>query len=100
MPTALKDLLSSKKFLTALVAAIVAGALLLGWHVDETTVGLILSPLLAAIVGQSVADIGKPAAEVQVKADEARITAPPAPPPVDLRQPYDPATVPIVGDVP
>lgn len=62
----MKDLLASKKFRASLIALVGMIAVKLG--VPETTVSeltLLVSPLLAYIVGQGVADIGKEAAKVE-----------------------------------
>ncbi len=61
MVQALTGLLGSKKAWMAVTGAIAAGAMRLGFDVDANTVGLILSPILTAIIGQGVADHGKPA---------------------------------------
>lgn len=58
---ALVGLLGSKKAWLAVTGAITAGLMRLGFDVDANTVGLVLSPLLTAIIGQGVADHGKPA---------------------------------------
>lgn len=57
---AVKPLLHSKKFQTAIVTAVTAGVTRLGFDIDANTVTLIISPLLAAILGQGVADLKKP----------------------------------------
>ena len=59
----MKDLLRSKKFRVALLALVGGIAVKLG--MPETTVEeliALVSPLLAYIVGQGIADVGKPAA--------------------------------------
>jgi uncharacterized protein YqgC (DUF456 family) len=60
----LAQIFSSKKAVMGLVGALTAGILKLGIHVDSETVGLIVSPIIAAIIGQGVADHGKSAAEI------------------------------------
>lgn len=63
MWTALKQtliaLLSSKKAVTAIISAVAAGLMRLGFAVDANTVGLVLTPLVGLIVSQGVADHGK-----------------------------------------
>lgn len=72
MWTALKAtiiaLLSSKKAVTAIIGMICTIAMKLGFSVDNETVALVLTPLIALIIGQGVADHGKPAAEAKIKA--------------------------------
>jgi len=65
MKKALVEILSSKKALSALFAAIAAGAMKLGWKVDSETVGIILSPIIAYILGQGIADHGKEQAKLE-----------------------------------
>lgn len=48
-----------------IVGAISAGVMKLGFNVDSETVGLIVTPIIAAIIGQGVADHGKEAAKVE-----------------------------------
>lgn len=71
MWTAIKQviigLLSSKKAVMGISAAIAAGTMKLGFNVSSETVGLIVSPIVAAIIGQGVADHGKEAAKAEVK---------------------------------
>ena len=64
----MKDLLASKKFRAALLALVSMIAVKLG--APETTVSelsLLVSPLIAYIVGQGVADIGKEKAKVELE---------------------------------
>jgi hypothetical protein len=68
MWTAFKQILSSKKVVLALVAGATAGVAKLGFAVDSETVALIVSPLIAAIVGQGIADHGKEAAKIEAAA--------------------------------
>lgn len=56
-----RDLLASKKFLVALVAVLAHLAGRFGFEVDQEAMITILSPLYAYIVGQGIADHGKPA---------------------------------------
>jgi hypothetical protein len=58
----LRDLFASKKFTVALTASIVWAVSLLGFDVDPETVGAILSPLYAYVLGQGIADSAKPKA--------------------------------------
>ena len=64
----LKTLLTSKKFLAALSATIVAALAKVGLDLDDSAVLLIVSPLMAYIVGQGIADHGKERAKVIVDA--------------------------------
>ena len=61
----MRAMVGSKKWQAAMIGVIVAGLSKLGLAVDTETVALILSPLLAYIVGQGIADHGKPAAELK-----------------------------------
>lgn len=58
------SLLSSKKAVMGITAAVTAGIMKLGFNVDSETVGLVVGPLVAAIIGQGVADHGKEAAKI------------------------------------
>lgn len=62
MLQALKALLSSKKFLTAIIAMIVWAAGRWGIELDVGEVTAFVSPLMTAILGQGIADIRRPAA--------------------------------------
>lgn len=66
MMKALTELLSSKKFLTAIAGALAGGLLRLGFEVPIEDVMAILSPLVAAIVGQGIADHGKEKAKIEL----------------------------------
>jgi hypothetical protein len=61
-----KALLSSKKFVAGFVGVGAAAAAKLGlsWEVDEILT--VLSPLLAAIIGQGWADTGKEAKKLEI----------------------------------
>lgn len=59
----IRDLFASKKFLVALVSVIAHVAGRYGFDVDQEAMITILSPLYAYIVGQGIADHGKPAME-------------------------------------
>ena len=65
MRKAIADLLKSKKALTAIAAAIVAGGAKLGWDVTTDELMPILTPLMAYVVGQGIADHGKERAKVE-----------------------------------
>lgn len=56
---ALIGLAGSKKAWTALLGAVSAGLMRLGFDVDANTVGLVLTPIVGLIVGQAVQDRGK-----------------------------------------
>ncbi|TXH41013.1 MAG: hypothetical protein E6Q97_38415 [Desulfurellales bacterium] len=62
MKNVIKGLLSSKKFVAALLAAGVWALGKAGLHIDTETLAGIVTPLLTYIVGQGIADVGKPAA--------------------------------------
>jgi len=59
------EILSSKKAVMGIVGAVTAGLLKLGAHVDSETVGLVVGPIVAAIIGQGAADFGKEAAKAK-----------------------------------
>jgi len=64
----MKDLLASKKFRVAVLTVVGMIATKLG--VPESTVSeltLLIAPLLAYIVGQGIADIGKEKAKVELE---------------------------------
>lgn len=63
MIEALKALLSSKKFVMAVIGMIAVGVGKLGFELDTDAVMAIVSPLIAAIVGQGIADVRKPPIE-------------------------------------
>lgn len=65
MGTAIANLLTSKKALTALAAAIVAAGAKIGWDVSTDELMPILTPLMAYIVGQGIADHGKERAKLE-----------------------------------
>jgi len=64
MWNALKHLLSSKKAILGIVTAVTAGVAKIGWQIPSETVGLIVAPMIAAILGQGMADSGKEAAKI------------------------------------
>jgi hypothetical protein len=76
------SLLTSKKFVAAIVAVIIFACGKLGWNVDEAALMAWISPLLAFIVGQGLADHGKDAVKEANKAGTlkvADISGPPSP---------------------
>lgn len=60
----IKALFSSKKFVAALVAMLVWIAGKVGLHLSTEVISGAIAPLLTYIVGQGIADQGKPAALV------------------------------------
>ena len=60
-----RSIFRSKKFLAAIIGVIVAGFAELGLDVPPETVTTIVSPLLAYIVGQGIADHGKERAKIE-----------------------------------
>lgn len=73
MVAMLKELLSSKKFATAVVAAIIWLVGRLGWHVDTETLAGAITPLLTFILSQGIADRGKSAATIGVANDADKV---------------------------
>lgn len=61
MPKVIKDLFASKKFVIALISVIAWAAGRIGWNVDPAELTQAVSPFLAFIVGQGIADLGKAA---------------------------------------
>ena len=59
-----KALLGSKKFLAALIAAIVWVAGKAGLHASTEMVSGIVGPIVAYVLGQGIADHGKEAAKI------------------------------------
>ena len=59
MPSFIKDFLTSKKAIAAVVGFIVAAVGRYGLDLDPEAVTQILAPILAYIIGQGFADIGK-----------------------------------------
>ena len=51
-----KALLQSKKFLVAVCGTLSAALLRLGWAVDSEAILAVISPLIAYILGQGLAD--------------------------------------------
>ena len=58
-------LLTSKKFQAAVIGVVVMVLGEVGLQLDPDTLLLVVSPIIAYIVGQGVADIGKGKAEVE-----------------------------------
>ena len=65
MGKAITDLFQSKKALAAMAAVIVGLAAKLGFDISTDEILPILSPLMAYIVGQGIADHGKERAKVE-----------------------------------
>lgn len=55
----ISNLLGSKKFIAAVIGLIVALAAEFGLELDTEAIMAIVSPIIAYILGQGVADIGK-----------------------------------------
>ncbi len=60
----LKALLSSKKFVAALIGALVWLGGKVGLNVDTETMAGIVGPIAAYVLGQGIADSGKEAAQI------------------------------------
>ena len=60
-------ILKSKKFWTAFSSVLVALAGHFGLDLDPSEITAILSPIMAYIVGQGVADLGKERAKIEKK---------------------------------
>lgn len=65
MPSIVKDLLLSKKFVVALLTAIVAGAAHFGFNVDLTSILTVATPFMVYIGAQGWADSGKEKSKVE-----------------------------------
>jgi len=61
----IKTLLTSKKFIAALVGLGVVVVAHFGLTLDQESIMVALSPILAYIVGQGIADTGKEKAKVE-----------------------------------
>ncbi len=61
----MRELLTSKKFIASIIGMIVTVAGKYGLELDETALATIISPILAYIVGQGIADHGKNKTEVE-----------------------------------
>lgn len=66
--TTVKALFASKKFVAALIAALVWLGGKVGLHVDSETMAGIVGPIIAYVLGQGIADHGKEAAQIMSKA--------------------------------
>jgi urease gamma subunit len=77
MNKAIKDLLASKKFLIAVLTVVANIVARFGFHLDIEQAVALTSPLVAAILGQGIADIGAPAAK-QLARDGVLEQVPPA----------------------
>ena len=55
----ISNLLGSKKFIAAVIGLVVALAAEVGLELDTEAIMTIVSPIIAYILGQGVADIGK-----------------------------------------
>lgn len=64
----IKELLSSKKAIMAIVGVIVWFAGYLGLHLDAAALAEAITPIIVYILGQSVADHGKEAAKITAAA--------------------------------
>lgn len=78
MIEALKGIFTSKKVLTAIIAALVGVGARYGLELDPEVVGIIVSAFVVAIFGQGLADHGKEAARISA---QATLAAPPPPAP-------------------
>ena len=61
----IKNMLSSKKALAMIVGLLVSGAGKYGLEIPTEELTTVLSPLLAYIVGQGIADVGKEKARME-----------------------------------
>jgi len=59
------ELLKSKKFQTSIVGVLVGVLSHFGLDLDAGALLAIMSPLLASIIGQGVADVGKERAKIE-----------------------------------
>lgn len=59
------SLFTSKKFIASLVGMMCTGWATLGFDLDPESVMAIVSPIMAYIVGQGVADVGKEKAKIE-----------------------------------
>lgn len=65
MKKALTGMFTSKKFIASLAAAICSGVGTLGLNLPTESVVAILSPIIAYVLGQGIADTGKEKAKVE-----------------------------------
>lgn len=68
----MKDLLTSKKFQAAVIAVLAQIAAKFGLELDEASALMLISPIIAYIVGQGVADLGKSAAKETRPVDQPK----------------------------
>lgn len=64
------DLLNSKKFRAAIIAVVVMILAEYGLDMDPAVLLILVSPIIAFILGQGVADIGKEKVKEEAKAKE------------------------------
>ena len=62
---AVKGMFASKKFVAAIAGAIVALVAKLGVEMETESVMAVITPILAFVVGQGIADAGKEAKKVE-----------------------------------
>lgn len=68
MNDTIRALLLSRKFIAALTGVLVGLAAKYGLKLDPETVGILVSPLVAYVVSQGMADKGKEAARIAAQA--------------------------------
>lgn len=64
MLEAIRAMLGSKKFIAAIAGVIATALMRFGWDVDVETVVTVLTPIIAYIIGQGVADFGSASAKI------------------------------------
>lgn len=62
----IKELLSSKKLVAALIGVVVAVGGRLGLDLSTEDVALVVGPIVAYILGQGIADAGKSRAKIEM----------------------------------
>lgn len=67
----LVDMVTSKKFVTAIATAIATGLMRIGLEIPIEDLATVLSPILVYIAGQSITDMGKEAKKVELKLKRA-----------------------------
>lgn len=77
MLQAIKALLASKKFLMAIISMVAWAAGRFGFQLDVDEITILISPLVAAIVGQGIADAGKHKAPAHDNTVVTQVTATP-----------------------
>lgn len=75
MKKALAALFSSRKFLVAVATALAAAGGKLGLDLDTDTIILILSPMIAVILGIAVEDVGKGKEMAKVEGAKQGVTS-------------------------